>query len=282
MPYQESWFTAADGLRLRQRCWLPGRSPRAAVVFIHGFSEHSLRHAPAAEALADRGYAVHAIDLRGHGESGGARVWIRSFDEYLDDVERFIAHVREGSSRRPLFLWGNSMGGTIAALLAIERKPALDGLVLSAPFLKMPDHLFPIIRYLAIALGRLVPGLRVVRVGTRYLSRDPQVVADFESDPLNFHGRFPVRTGAELLRAVRRVRRGMESVQTPLLLLHGTADLVTDPDGSRQLHARAASNDKTLRLYPGLYHDLLHEPQWQSVVNDAAEWLDARTPASSP
>lgn len=282
MPYEATWFTAADGLRLRERCWFAYQQPRAAVVFIHGFCEHSLRHARTAEVLADRGYAVHAIDLRGHGESEGARVWIRSFDEYLNDVERFIEHTRAGVSRRPLFVWGNSMGGTIASLLAIERRVALDGLVLSGAFLKMPDHVFPILRYLAIAFSRLVPGLRVVRVGARYLSRDPAVVADFETDPLNFHGRFPVRTGAELLRAVRRVRRGMEAVATPLLLLHGTADLVTDPEGSRELHTRAASKDKTLRLYPGLYHDLLHEPEWRSVVNDAADWLDGRSTGPSP
>jgi len=281
MSCQETWFTTADGLRLRQRGWSPSRPARATVVFIHGFCEHSRRHAQTAEILADRGYAVHAVDLRGHGESEGARVWIRSFDEYLNDVERFIEHTRASATRRPMFVWGNSMGGTIAALLAIERRVALDGLVLSAPFLKMPDHLFPILRYLAIAFGRLVPGLRVVKVGARYLSRDPMVVADFEADPLNFHGRFPIRTGAELFRAVRRVGRGMEAVETPLLLLHGDADLVTDPEGSRELHARAASRDKTLRLYPGLYHDLLHEPEWQSIVQDAVAWLDARTVATS-
>ncbi len=277
MPYEETWFLAADGVRLRQRCWFPSHPARADVVFIHGFTEHSLRHAQAAEVLADRGYAVHAFDLRGHGESDGVRVWIRAFDEYLDDVERFLEPLRKTTSPRPLFVSGFSMGGTIASLLAIERPVNLRGLVLIGAFLKLPDHLFPILRYLAIVFGRLLPRLRVARLGTRCLSRDPQVVADFQADPLNFHGRFPVRTGAELLLAVRRIRRGMSSLQTPLLILHGDADLVTDPEGSRQLYAQAASKDKTLRIYPGMYHDLLHEPQWRSVVDDVAHWLDARS-----
>jgi alpha-beta hydrolase superfamily lysophospholipase len=276
MPFHESWFTAADGLRLRQRCWLPSEEPAALVVFVHGFTEHSLRHEQAASAIAQHGYAVHAIDLRGHGLSQGARVWIRSFDEHLDDVERFVRHVREANPAKPLFLWGNSLGGTIAVLLAIQRHLTPAGIILSGALLKMPDQMFPILRHLAIVVSRMIPGLRVVGLGSQCLSRDPEVVAAFRADPLNFHGRFPVRTGAEILRAVRSVGRHMEDVEVPLLLLHGTGDVVTDPEGSRQLHARAASKDKTLRLYPGLYHDLLHEPEWKGVVADALAWIDDR------
>ncbi len=276
MPFHEAWFTASDGLRLRQRCWLPLEEPAALVVFVHGFTEHSLRHDQAASTIASHGYAVHAIDLRGHGQSEGDRVWVRSFDEYLGDVERFVGQLREAHPAKPIFLWGNSLGGTIATLLAIDRRLALEGMILSGPLLKMPDHLFPILRHLAMIVSRIVPGLRAVGLGTRYLSRDPEVVAAFRADPLNFHGRFPVRTGAEILRAARSVRRRMEAVEIPLLLLHGTGDVVTDPEGSRQLHARAASKDKTLRLYEGLYHDLLHEPEWESVVADALAWIDAR------
>jgi alpha-beta hydrolase superfamily lysophospholipase len=118
--------------------------------------------------------------------------------------------------------------------------------------------------------------LRITSLGARYISRDPQVVAAFEADPLVFHGRFPVRTGAEILGALRRVRRRMEAVEVPLLLLHGTGDMVTDPEGSRQLQVRAGSADKTLRLYEGLYHDLFHEPERERVLDDVLEWLGAR------
>lgn len=280
MPFHEMWFTAADALRLRQRSWLPPEEPRAVVVFVHGFTEHSLRHDQTANAVARHGHAVHAIDLRGHGQSEGARVWVRSFDEYLGDVERFVGHVRAARPARPIFLWGNSLGGTIVALLAIERRVAVEGIILSGALLKMPDHLFPILRHLAMFFSRMIPGLRVAALGARNMSRDPDVVAAFRADPLNFHGRFPVRTGAEILRAVRSVGRRMEAVEVPLLLLHGTGDVVTDPEGSRQLHDRAASEDKTLRLYPGLYHDVLHEPEWKSVVADALAWIDARVPAA--
>jgi len=277
MVYQEAWFEAADGVRLRHRSWLPEEGePAARIVFVHGFTEHSGRYEQMAEALCRRGYAVDAIDLRGHGGSQGCRAWVRSFDVYVDDVERFLARVRQANPGKPTFLLGHSMGGTIVTLLAIDRRAAVDGLILSAPLLKMPNHLFRALRYLALFASRLVPRLRITSLGARYVSRDPQVVAAFEADPLVFHGRFPVRTGAEILRALRRVRRRMEAVELPLLLLHGTGDMVTDPEGSRQLRARARSEDKTLRLYEGLYHDLFHEPEGEKVLADVLEWVGAR------
>lgn len=280
MSYHEGWFIAGDGLRLRQRWWLPEGEPAALVLFIHGFTEHSLRHDQTAAAVARHGFAVQAVDLRGHGQSEGDRVWIRSFAQYLDDVERFARRQRDANPGKPVFLWGHSLGGTIAVLLVIQRRVTLEGIIASGPLLKMPGHLFPVLRHLAIIVGRILPGLRVVGLGARYLSRDPAVVADFRADPLNFRGRFPVRTGAEILRAVRQVRRGMQDVEVPLLLLHGTGDVVTDPEGSRQLYARAASKNKALRLYEGLYHDLLHEPEWRTVVDDALAWMDARISAA--
>ena len=111
-------------------------------------------------------------------------------------------------------------------------------------------------------------------MGCSFLSRDPAVVEAFRNDPLVFHGGFPVRTGAEILRAASRLQTAAECLTLPLLVLHGTGDIVTDPHGSRLLVARASSTDKTLRLYPGLYHDLLHEPEREQVLADLLAWLD--------
>jgi alpha-beta hydrolase superfamily lysophospholipase len=130
---------------------------------------------------------------------------------------------------------------------------------------------------MAPLLSWVFPRLRLVRTSTKRVSRDPRVVAQFETDPLVFHGRIPLRTGAEILRAIRQARAAMEHVTLPLLVLHGTGDRITDPEGSRRLHARAASDDKTLRLYDGLYHDVLHEPEHRQVKADLIEWLRART-----
>jgi acylglycerol lipase len=276
MPYEERWFATFDGLRLRVRSWSPAKAPSAVLVLVHGFTEHSGRYTHLAEHLCQRGHAVSAIDLRGHGLSQGDRAWVRSFDDYLADVDGFIGQVREQYPGKPLFVLGHSMGGTIVVLLAIDRRLAATGAIVSGAELKMPPHLFPALRRLAGLISPVLPRLRLVRLGMTRLSRDPQVVADFAADPLNFHGRFTVRIGAEILRAVGRIAVRMEDVRVPLLILHASADAVADVEGARQLFARAGSADKGLKIYEGLYHDLFHEPEKDLVVADVVEWLEAR------
>lgn len=267
----------SDGLSLSVYRWLPEAEPAAGVVLVHGFTEHASRYADAAETLARHEYAVHAMDLRGHGRSEGSRVFVPRFERYLDDLDLLLARARNREHDKPLFLFGHSMGGAIATLYAIDRQPDLAGLVLSAPSVQVGGNVFPLLRRLASLFSWLAPRLRVVRMGFQYLSRDPGVLADFRDDPLVFHGRFPARTGAEILRASRRIQATMDHVRLPLFILHGTGDAVVDPDGSRRLYARAQSPDKTLKLYPGLFHDLLHEPERGEVLADIVSWLDHRT-----
>ena len=116
----EDFFPARDGLRLFQRRWLPGSEPRAEVLLVHGFIEHGGRYAPTAEALASRGYAVSVMDLRGHGKSDGPRCWIRSFDEYIDDLDCSSTASSSGPEGKPVFVLGHSLGGLIAVLWCIR------------------------------------------------------------------------------------------------------------------------------------------------------------------
>jgi alpha-beta hydrolase superfamily lysophospholipase len=254
-------FCGPQGLECRYRVWQPAQAPRAAVALIHGICEHGGRYRRLAEDLARSGYVVYAIDLRGHGRSAGERILIRRFDDHLDDAEQF--------------LFGHSMGGAIAARLTIRRRPAIRGLILSAPPVRVAGHLFPLLRHLARVVSYVLPRLRVVRVGTSRLSRDPAVIADFKQDPLVYNGKFPVRTGAEILRAGRELCRELKAIDVPLLVLHGTGDWITDPRGSRELYEQASSSDKTLKLYQGLYHDLFHEPEWKQVTADLLAWLES-------
>jgi acylglycerol lipase len=277
MPPLEDSFLSHDGTRLFERRWLPEADVRGVVAMVHGFTEHSGRYATLAAELNQRGYAVFALDLRGHGRSEGPRCFVRSFDEYLADLDIFLARVCRQAPDRPLFLFGHSMGGLMVALYAITRQPHLQGLVLSGAALKAGDRVFPVLRRLAGVVGWLLPRLRVVRMGFGYFSRDPQAVAAFRNDPLVFHDRFPARTGAEMLRAMRLVSLRMEEVRVPLLILHGTGDIPCDCQAAKELYCRAASSDKTLRLYDGLYHALLWEPEREMVLADLAAWLDARS-----
>jgi alpha-beta hydrolase superfamily lysophospholipase len=144
---------------------------------------------------------------------------------------------------------------------------------------RIGSHVFPVLRHLAGIVGLLLPRLRLVRLGCRCISRDPQVVEDFKNDPLVFHGRFPVRTGAEIFRTARRLEAEAAALKLPLLILHGTADAACDVEGSRLLHLRAGSHDKTLHLYEGLYHEVLSEPERDRVLGDVIAWMNRRRKA---
>ena len=273
MPHLENSFQTDDGLVLYESGWLPDGEPAAVLVVVHGVVEHCGRYAEMARALNRQGVAVHAFDLRGHGRSEGDRIWVSRFDRYVADLAAFVDRVSGRHPNTPLFVFGHSMGGTIAGLLALERPDAASGLVLSAPALTIPDQLFPLLRRLAGVASVLFPRLRLVKLSGSKLSSDPDVVAQFQADPLVFHGRIPNRTGNEVIQAGERLLRQSEDLTVPLLILHGTADVVTSPNASRELHERSRSTDKTLKLYKDLYHDLPREPKKEQIFADIAEWL---------
>ncbi len=281
MPHEQDAFETFDGLRLFENRWTPDDDPAAVLVVVHGFTEHGGRYAQAAAGLNRRGYAVAAMDLRGHGRSQGARAFVQSFDQYVDDLDTQLARIREHWPGKPLFLFGHSMGATIVIRQAMTREETIEradvrGIVLSAPALQVADGLFPILRRVVGVVARVFPRLRIVRLGSSKISHDPQVVADFQNDPLVFHDRFPLRTGAELLGALEKIQKNPQALRLPFFLLQGTDDKIVCPRACRWLISRAKSQDKELRLYEGFYHDLLHEIDREEVLEDIIGWLDAR------
>ncbi len=138
--------------------------------------------------------------------------------------------------------------------------------------------MFPILRHLAAFFSVVWPRLRLGSHGIPQYFPRSKIVEDFKNDPLVFHGRFPLRTGTEILRAAGQVQQRLEEINLPLLVMHGTGDIVADPEGSRLIYTRASSADKTLRLYNGMYHEIFSELQREQVVNDLLAWLNARAP----
>src|ERR1035438_8388306 len=119
LTHQEGWVEASDGVRLYAQWWKPSGTPRGVGNIVDGGCEHSGRYAYLANVLAQSGYLVAGIDLRGHGRSPGRRVFIRSFDEYLTDVHCLLSQAAKQAPGRPVFLLGHSLGGLIATLFVI-------------------------------------------------------------------------------------------------------------------------------------------------------------------
>ena len=276
MSMKEGIFEGADGFQLFERWWVPEGETKAVVVIVHGLAEHSGRYSHVAKGLNENGYAVYSFDLRLHGRSGGAKAFVKSFDDYLADLDVFLARVREKEPLKPLFVLGHSMGGTITTLYEITRKPDIRGLMLSGAALKMGDDIAPILITLSGIIGTILPKLPTVKLDSGAISRDPQVIRSYDADPLNYRGGTPARTGAEIVRATKIIGERMEAIEVPLLIMHGTADRLANIEGSKELNDRASSSDKTLKLYEGLYHEILNEPENEEVIADIVEWMNSR------
>jgi alpha-beta hydrolase superfamily lysophospholipase len=262
---------------LRRRRWSE-HDPQRVLVIVHGLAEHSARYEHLGRYFAARGYAVHAFDQRGHGESGGPRVYAPSFNVLLDDIEAFLGLVRGEHPGLPLVLLGHSMGGLEVASLLVSRRPQLQGAVLSGPALRVPSGA------LRLALGRVLswvaPRMQIPSgISPDSISRDPQVVADYMADPL-IPSTLSVGLGAALIDAARGLAERGSEVEVPLLIVHGEADTLCDVEGSRAFHARVNTPGSALRTYPALRHEVFNEPERESVLADVAEWLEKLGPAT--
>jgi acylglycerol lipase len=229
-----------------------------------------------ATALNEAGYAVGALDQRGHGKTDQERptAVIKSFDDFWDDLDTFLECARQRSVGKSLFLLGHSMGGEIVTSYVITRQPAINGLLISGALLQVSKAVSPIMVKLAGVLSALAPKMPTIKLDGTAISRDEAVVRRYDSDPLNYRGGVPARTGAEINRVIKLIQANMEKVTLPVLIMHGTADRLSDPQGSKDLYARAQSADKTLKLYEGLYHEIMNEPQQGEVLADIVQWLD--------
>ena len=272
--HAEGALTTGDGVILYTQSWCAAQ-PKATIALIHGMAEHSARYKHVGEYLAEHGYTVHTLDLRGHGRSPGKRMLVRQMDEHSNDVASFLTWVRQQAAGSPLFLLGHSMGGLIVTYYILSQSPQLTGVILSAPALKLAS-----VSPMLIAVGRLIakvaPTLPMATLDLTAISRDPVVLKANADDPLVHRGGIPAATGLAMVQAVDYVQRQMENFRLPVLIVQGTADRLVDPEGSKQLYARAQSTDKTLKLYEGLYHEVLNEPEKDDVLADILAWLDQR------
>jgi alpha-beta hydrolase superfamily lysophospholipase len=284
VTHEEGTLEGAGGLRIFRQAWLPDSDARAAVVLAHGASEHSGRYGWVGEQMASRGYAVHALDHRGHGKSDGEGAYIDRMANAVSDLGRLVDLAAERHPGAPVFLLGHSVGGCISLAYALDHQAKLAGLLLSAPLLALEAAPLPL-RIAGRVLSVIAPKAGVVGIDAGGVSNDPAVVADYEQDPLNHHGKLPARTVAELASVIGTFPDRVGALTIPLLVMHSPEDRLTPFAGSEMVHAGAGSQDKTFIRYDGLAHELLNEPERQRVLDDITGWLDARAaarPARSP
>ncbi len=274
---QRTTIETSDNIDLVAYTWSPGPSSRGAVAIIHGYGHHTTSFEELAGNLCASGFTVHGFDQRGHGLSPGKRGHIASFATDLDDMSCFLDAIRPATEGRPLFIFGHSLGGLILGHFVVEHKPEVAGLVFSSALLKIPDSVSPLLVRWGNFLGTVTPWLPVQKVDYRWVSRDAMVLESLLQDPLRHTGVMNARTGAEIARTIAAFEGRMPEISDPVLLFHGAADRLTDPDGTRALYSKAASEDKTLEIFEDGYHELFNDLERERFTTEMCDWLVERS-----
>ncbi|XP_074589271.1 caffeoylshikimate esterase-like [Curcuma longa] len=292
IKYEEEFILNSRGIKLFTCCWLPeNKEPKALAFICHGYAmECSISMRGTGIQLARAGYAVHGIDYQGHGKSEGLQGFVANFDELVDDCFDHFSSIceRKENKTKMKYLFGESMGGAVALKLHRKTPNFWDGAVLVAPMCKIAEEMKPspmVIKILTL-LTRVIPTWRVIPTEDIIdkAVKNPEWREEIRNNPYCYKGKVRLQTGHELLRASLDTEVNLHQVSLPFLVVHGDADTVTDPRLSQCLYESASSEDKTLKLYPGMWHALTSGESQEHidlVFSDIVSWMDRRTELAS-
>lgn len=266
--------SVAAGARLYCQSWTPEQPAKASILLVHGYDEHSGRYGYFAEHCVKHGFAVHSLDHWGHGKSFGTNGFIPDFSVYHDGLDALIEQMSPEQRARPLILVGHSLGGLIGATYLLKNQSRFAGAVLSGPAIKAAEEPSSFMKSISKVLSTTLPKMGVLALDASGISRDPKVVDDYLADPLVSGTKISARLAAEMMGNMELVQSQAAKITLPILLLHGEKDRLTAPEGSVFLNEHVGSEEKTLKIYPKLFHEIFNEPEKDAVLTDMTDWID--------
>ena len=214
LAWEDVWLPAPDGARIHG-WWLPAvGAPRGTVLHLHGNAENITTFIGAVHWLPPAGYNVLLVDYRGYGRSEG----VATIDGVHEDARVAIdaALARAANDGSPLFVFGQSLGGSVA-IHAVAHHPERARIKA------------------VISEGAFSSYRRIARekMGALWLTWPVQWPAS-----LLFSDLYAAEDSVALLAPV------------PLLIVHGTDDIVVPPSHAQRLYD-AAREPRELWLVPG-------------------------------
>ena len=262
---------AKDGTQLFVRENTPPQYT-GIICIVHGFGEHGGRYAHVADFFNKNGFAVLAMDNRGHGKSEGKRGHAPGFDNYLDDIETFLTDTKQRLADVPMFLYGHSMGGNLTLNYVIRRQPTiLKGLIVTGPWIQLAFEPKPIMITLGKIMRSIIPTFtQDSGLNPDDVSRDQTVVAAYKADPL-VHSKITASAGMSLTESAAFLNTFAGEMPIPTLILHGTDDKLIAQSASEAFANRVKNVD--YKKYVGLYHEIHNDPEKMDVLNDILKWI---------
>ena len=265
------FISSPDGTRLAYRAW-PAPDAKITFAVLHGHGEHGGRYERFASGMAAYNMATSAVDLRGHGESGGQRGHVDSWSQWIDDAAEFVSHVERESTGEVVPL-GHSLGGVVLlSTILAGRLSHARRFIVSSPALQLKVKVPAWKTSLGSVTSSITPRLSMsTNLDPRTVSRIPEVVEAYRNDPL-VHSKMSSRLYSGWQGAAKDNLEHAGEIKLPFLILAGTADRLIDPAGSEELHRRAPAMS-TLRLLEGRYHEPFNDLGSDEVFATIAEWL---------
>jgi len=267
-------WTSFDGLDIYAQSWKASEGkPRAIINLVHGLGEHSGRYTEWAGFFVEEGYAVIALDYRGHGKSGGKRGHAKEYTYFMRDIELLLAKSAELFPGIPAILYGHSLGGNLIINYAEKYHPAIVALIATSPWLKLAFEPSRIKLLLASLVRRIMPGLlNSTGLTASQLAHDPEVAIKYSGDPL-VHGKISVNAFFTIIHAGNEAIRNAGRINVPFLLVHGSEDMIASCKASQEL-AQKGNDTLTFRLWDGGYHELHQEVFRKDLFRFMIEWVN--------
>tara|TARA_Y100001934_G_C12272523_1_gene735713 strand:+ start:179 stop:1012 length:834 start_codon:yes stop_codon:yes gene_type:complete len=274
MQNQENYFEGIDKTRLYSQNWTPP-DPSGLVIVIHGYGEHSGRYQNVVDTLVPDGYALWALDHRGHGKSQGKRCYVNRFSDFLKDLEILEGKARKAHPELPVHVIGHSMGSLIAShYVASQKKQNYRSLTLSGTGAAPGPTISGAVILLARLLSAIAPKLSLPSgVDPTFISHDRRVVDAYINDPL-VAKKVTARLACEMMRALPGMITAAQRLKVPVMIQIGDEDETFHPDSRDQLFSAMAVEDKVFKKYAGCRHEVYNEIDNELPLSDLKDWLN--------
>lgn len=276
MAYQESHIKGVQDFKLYTQAWAL-KNPLGHVFLVHGYGEHSSRYEAEAARLNAAGFSVYTYDQRGHGKSEGVAGYVHRFDHYIKDCQLFIEEY--WNPNIPSFIYGHSVGALVSLNFIIDHKFAPDnfkGFISTSAAMKISSDIAPMLQKVSGIVGAILPKLRTVKIDSSFISRDQEVVNKYDSDPLILRKGTHARTGAELIKIMKKMENKFPDFKHPVLIMYGGADKLIEPEGSELFYNRVGSKDKELLKFEKSYHEITRDYDKDKVMSKMITWMKDR------
>jgi len=276
VAYKESNIQGISNFKLYTQAWELNH-PIANVHLIHGYGEHSSRYEAEAARLNAAGFSVYTYDQRGHGKSDGLRGYVNRFDNYVTDCKSFIED--SWNDDIPSFIFGHSVGALVSVNFIIDHHFApsnLKGVVTTSAAMKISRDIAPLLQKLSGVIGVILPKLRTVKIDSSFISRDPEVVKLYDSDPLILRKGTHARSASELIKIMKKMESKFPNFKHPLLVMYGGEDKLIEPEGSELFYNKAGSEDKEILKFKKSFHEITRDYDKDKVMSKMISWMKDR------